>query len=94
MFNIEEVRKLVAALEQDLSRAESGSADVQALRAEVEALRKALNEPNEPEPSHGWLRDALQSLHSSIHSASETAKVDAAIVGPYIATIGRILGLS
>ena len=91
MFNIEEVRKLVAALEQDLAKAESGSADVQALRAEVEALSKALNRP---EPSHGWLRDSLQSLHTSIDAAAETAKVDAAIVGPYIATIGRILGLS
>ena len=91
MFNVEEVRKLVTALEHDLAKAESGSADVQALRAEVEALRRALNSP---ETGHGWLRDALQSLHSSIDSAAETAKVDAAIVGPYIATIGRILGLS
>jgi hypothetical protein len=91
MLNLEEVRKLVTALEQDLAKAEGGTADVQALRAEVEALRRALNAP---EPGHGWLRDALQSLHASIDAAAETAKVDAAIVAPYIATIGRILGLS
>ena len=91
MLNLEEVRKLVNALEKDLARAESGSADVQALKDEVEALRKAMSEPG---PSHGWVREALERLHARFDAAKETAKVDAAIVGPYIATIGRILGLS
>lgn len=91
MLNLEEVRKLVTALEQDLAKAESGSADVQALKDEVEALRKALNSPG---PSHGWVREALERVHARIDSAAKTAKADAVIAGPYIATIGRILGLS
>jgi hypothetical protein len=91
MLNLEEVRKLVTALEQDLAKAESGSADVQALKDEVEALRKALHSS---EPGHGWVREALERIHARIDAVAETAKTDAAIAGPYIAAIGRILGLS
>ena len=91
MLNLDEVRKLVSALEKDLARAESGSADVQALKDEVEALRKALSSP---EPGHGWVKEKLERIHERIDSAAETAKADAFKAGPYIAAIGRILGLS
>jgi len=91
MLNIEEVRKLVTALEKDLAKAESGSADVQALKDEVEALRKELNSSD---PGHGWVQEALERIHTRIDAAARTAKVDAFIAGPYISAIGRILGLS
>ncbi len=91
MLNLEEVKKLVAALEQDLARAESGSPDVQALKDEVEALRKVLNSSD---PRHGWVQEGLERIHERIDAAARTAKVDAFIAGPYITEIGRILGLS
>ncbi len=91
MLNLEEVKKLVAALEKDLARAETGSPDVQALKDEVEALRKVLHSSD---PGPGWVPEALERIHPRIDAAARTAKVDAFKAGPYIAEIGRILGLS
>jgi hypothetical protein len=90
-MNLEEVRKLVADLERDLAKMGGGSADVKALKDEVEALRKALDAPD---PGHGWVREALERIHGRIDAAAQTAKIDAVKIGPYIASIGRMLGLS
>jgi len=90
MLNLEEVRKLVTALERDLARVESGSADVQALREEVEALRRALNEPAAGED----VKQGLERVHSRMDTVAEEVKADAFKAGNYIAAIGRILGLS
>lgn len=90
MIDIDEARKLVHALDQDLSRVQSGSASLQTLRDEVEALKGVLASP---EPGHGWVRDALQSIHTIIAEGADTAKIDAIVAGRYIASIGRMLGL-
>ena len=83
MIDIEEARKLVHALEADLDRFQDGSADLQTLRKVLQA----------PDPGHGWVRDALESIHSGIQEGVDTAKLDAIIAGRYIASIGRMLGL-
>jgi hypothetical protein len=90
MIDIEEARKLVHALECDLDKVQGGAADIQTLRDEVESLRKVLQTP---EPGHGWVRDALEGLHSSIQEGVDTAKLDAIVAGRYIAAIGKMLGL-
>ena len=83
MIDIDEARKLVHALEADLDRFQDGSADLQTLRKVLQA----------PDPGHGWVRDALESIHSGIQEGVDTAKLDAIIAGRYIASIGRMLGL-
>lgn len=91
-MNLNEVNKLIAQLEQDLSKVEGGSSDLKGLRAELEALKRAVAS-SEP-PHHGPVRDALASLESSIDSTARTARADAIKAAPYVTWIGRILGLS
>ena len=90
MIDLDEARKLVHALERDLDRVQGGSADIQTLRDEVETLRNVLQAPD---PGHGWVRDALEGIHSTIQEGVDTAKLDAIIAGRYIAAIGKMLGL-
>lgn len=90
MIDIDEARKLVHALEKDLDRVQQGSADIQTLRDEVETLRNVLEAPD---PGHSWVRDALESIHSSIAEGVDTAKLDAIVAGRYITAIGKMLGL-
>ena len=90
MIDLDEARKLVHALEKDLDRVQGGSADIQTLRDEVETLRNVLQAPD---PGHGWVRDALEGIHSTIQEGVDTAKLDAIIAGRYIAAIGKMLGL-
>lgn len=94
MIDIEEARKLVHALEQDLDKAQRGPAgapaDLQPLREEVEALRRVLQEE---EPGHDWVREALEKLHGTIGDGLEEARLDAIVAGRYVTAIGKMLGL-
>ena len=90
MIDIDEARKLVHALEKDLSKAQGGSVDIQTLRDEVKALKGVLEAPD---PGHDWIRDALHSIHTAIEEGAETAKVDAIIASRYVTAIGKMLGL-
>ena len=90
MINIDEARKLIHALEKDLAGLEKGSADIQTLRDEVEALRSLLATP---EPGDSWVKDALHSIHKTIDEGAATAKVDAIIASRYVTAIGKMLGL-
>lgn len=90
MIDIDAAKKLVHALEEDLSKVQDGSAAFQTLRDEVTALKAVLETPD---PGHGWVRDALHSIHATIEEGADTAKVDAIVAGRYVAAIGRMLGL-
>jgi len=84
--DLEEVTRLVNALERDLARVQGGTQDLQALRDEVEGLRRALGSEGD---DHHHVKTRLSSLHSLIDTL-----VDDAIEGArYVAEIGRILGL-
>lgn len=85
-IDLERVARLVRALEQDLAQARGGSADLDALRAEVEALRQALNAHVDDDRSlrerlHG-VRDAFEESDSALFKGAQ-----------YIAEIGRMLGM-
>jgi hypothetical protein len=90
MIDIDEARKLVHALDADLDGLSDGSADLQKLRNEVEALRGVLQAPD---PGHGWVREALEDIRSSIQHGADTARIDAIVAGRYIAALGKMLGL-
>ena len=89
-IDIEEVAKLIEALERDLARVRSGSRDLQLLRDEVETLKNVLNSPIR---RHHWVREGLHELRETIESRLESAVADGLKAGQYIAEIGRILGL-
>jgi hypothetical protein len=89
-IDIEEVAKLIEALERDLARVRSGSRDLQLLRDEVETLKNVLNSPIR---RHHWVREGLHGMREAIESRLDSAVADGLKAGQYIAEIGRILGL-
>ena len=81
--DLDEVEKLIHALERDLEQVRGGSADIQRVRDEVETLKNVLRSPvRRPH----WVRDAL-------HDIREGIVAEGAEVSRYVAEIGRILGL-
>jgi len=88
--DLEQVSKLIEALERDLAQVRSGSQDVKRLRDEVETLKRVLNAPLQKQH---WIRDGLHSVHDALDGAVDTAIADGIKASRYIAEIGRILGM-
>jgi len=89
-IDLEKVAQLIDALERDLAKVQSGSRDVQLLRDEVETLKNVLNSPIRR--AH-WVREGLHGMRQAIENGLETVVADGLKAGPYIAEIGRILGM-
>jgi len=84
--DLQQVERLVAALEADLAKVRSGSEDVQALRDEVDSLKRLLDsDASMHAPVHQRLR--------SIHGLLDTLVDDAIQGARYVAEIGRMLGM-
>ena len=88
--DLEEVGRLVAALERDLQNLPGDSADVQRLRDEVQTLKNVLESPVRRQH---WVRDGLHSIREAIEHGLDTAVAQGMKGSSYIAEIGRILGL-
>ena len=85
-IDLQEVERLVASLEADLAKVRSGSEDVQALRDEVDALKRLLDSAS---GEHGPVNERLHSIRSLMDALG-----DEAIQGArYVADIGRMLGM-
>jgi len=89
-INLEEVAKLIEALEQDLKKIKDGSHDMQLLRDEVETLKNVLNSPVR---RHHWVRDGLHGIQDAFENALDKAIAEGLKGSRYIAEIGRILGM-
>ena len=88
-FSLERIARLVSDLEQELAAAPAESLKVQALLAELEALKQTLAEED------GKLGLEAQ-LHSTRHHLDQLlASVEGELLreSHYLAEIGRILGL-
>ena len=88
--NLDDVQRLVDALERDLAKVRTGAAGVESLREEVEALRGALSAA---EPREEHVRERLHGVRSTLEDVGETLYEDAFKLGDYLARIGRMLGL-
>jgi hypothetical protein len=88
--DLDDVQRLVDALERDLAKVRAGAAGVESLRDEVEALRSALA-ADSPRDEH--VRERLHGVRSTLEEAGETLYEDAVKLGDYLARIGRMLGL-
>ena len=88
--DLEEVGKLVEALERDLENVRSDSTAVQRLKDEVQTLKNVLGSPVR---RHHWVRDGLQGIREVFETALDTAVADGLKAGQYLAEIGRILGM-
>jgi hypothetical protein len=89
-IDLDEVARLVDALERDLAQVRRGSRDVQLLRDEVETLKNVLSSPIR---RHHWVREGLQGMQQSIEDGLDVAKAEGFKAGQYLAEIGRILGM-
>lgn len=89
-IDLEEVTRLVEALERDLAQVRSGSQDVQRLRDEVETLKNVLNSPIR---RHHWVSDGLHGVRTVLEEAIDAAIAKGLKTGQYISDIGRILGM-
>jgi hypothetical protein len=88
--DLDDVQRLVDALERDLAKVRAGTAGVDSLREEVEALRGALRAA---EPREEHVRERLHGVRSTLEDVGETLYEDAVKLGDYLARIGRMLGL-
>jgi predicted nucleic acid-binding Zn-ribbon protein len=85
-IDLQQVERLIAAIEEDLAKVRSGSESVEALRSEVDSLKQLLDASG---PSHEPVHDRLRSIHSLLDEL-----VDDAVQGArYVAEIGRMLGM-
>lgn len=88
--DLDDVGRLVDALERDLAKVRAGDAGVESLREEVEALRNALNASA---PHDDSVRERLHGVRSTLEGAGDALYDDAVKLGDYLARIGRMLGL-
>ena len=89
-IDLEAVRKLVEALEQDLAKVQSGARDVQVLRDEVETLKNVLDSPVR---RHHWVREGLHGVREGFENVVDSAIAEALAASRYIAEIARRLGM-
>ena len=90
VVDLEEVARLVEALENDLAKVKGDSADVQRLRQEVEALKAILRgAPHE----HHLIPDALHKLRERFDKILDEAVFEGLEISRYVNEIGRMLGL-
>jgi hypothetical protein len=89
-IDLEQVTKLIAALERDLEQVKSGSQDLQRLRDEVETLKNVLNSPIR---RHHWVSDGLHGVRTVLEGAIDTAIARSIRTGQYVSEIARILGM-
>ena len=89
-MDLDEVARLIEALERDLQKVQGNSGDIQRLKDEVETLKNLLRSPVR---RHHWVRDALHGIREGMHNAVDTAVAEGLQASRYIAEIGRILGM-
>lgn len=84
--DLDEVARLVGALERDLEKVRTGAGDLEALRGEVAQLRRALEAP---EGASGEVHQGLRGIRALLQKAEDELLTDA----DYVARIGRMLGM-
>lgn len=89
-IDLDEVARLIEALERDLKNVPGESKDIQRLRDEVETLKNVLKSPVR---RHHWVRDALHGIREGFDNALDSAVAEGMEVSRYVAEIGRILGM-
>jgi len=89
-IDLDEVAKLLEALEKDLANVQGSERDIQRLRDEVQTLRNVLVSPVR---RHHWVRDGLHGIRDVFENALDTAVAKGLKGSQYIAEIGRILGM-
>jgi endonuclease/exonuclease/phosphatase family metal-dependent hydrolase len=82
-IDLDEVRRMLDALERDLPAVRAGARDMQVLRDEVDRLKALLETPGQ---AHHGVREALHSLRLTLEGGGIK-------LGQYVSMIARILGM-
>ena len=89
--DLDRVAKLVHALEKDLAGAKADDdATIRKLLDEIDAIKSALRSSS---PRHEGVRENLHSMRDTMERAAGTVTGELWRDAPYLAEIGRILGL-
>ncbi len=88
--DLDRVAKLVHALEKDLAGAKADDATIRKLLDEIDTIKSALTS-SAPRPAH--VRESLHSMRDTMERAAGTVTGEVWRDAPYLAEIGRILGL-
>lgn len=89
-LDLERINRLISDLEQELANAPEDTPNLQDVKEEIETLKNVLKSPKTKE---GWIAEGLHGIRASLQVM--TARVEGEVLkdSPYIAEIGRILGL-
>ncbi|WP_050467566.1 hypothetical protein [Herbaspirillum chlorophenolicum] len=85
-FNHQRLLQMVNEFELELQKQPADSLDAQQLREDIARLKEHLSAP---QPHTGSVRDSWQSLRRAADSVENAVLKDS----PYIAEMGRIIGL-
>ncbi len=89
-FSLERIARLISDLEQELEAAPPGSPKVDALRAELEDLKRTLASPDRHPPE---LEERLHGVRSRLDDMIASVEGEVLRDSRYLAELGRILGL-
>lgn len=89
-FSLERITRLVSDLEQELAAAPPGSPKVDALRAELEDLKRTLASPDGNTPE---IEERLHGVRSKLDDMIASVEGEVLRDTRYLTEIGRILGL-
>ena len=89
-FSLERIARLVSDLEQELAGAPAGSPKLDALRAEIDVLKRTLESPDSARPE---LTEQLHGVRGRLDDVVASVEGEALRDTPYLVEIGRILGL-
>jgi len=89
-FDLERINRLVANLEQELANAPDDIPKLQDLREEIETLKNVLKSPKTKE---GWIAEGLHDIRAALQDAAARVEGEVLKDSPFIAEIGRILGM-
>lgn len=89
-FSLARIQRLVSDLEQELAVAPENSSRVQVLKTELESLKQTLNEADVTSPQ---VTQKLKGTHSVLDDFMASVEGEILRDTPYLAEIGRILGL-
>jgi hypothetical protein len=89
-FDLARINRLVSDLEQELAKAPADTPKLQDLREEIETLKNVLKSPKTKE---GWIAEGLHDVRAGLQDVAARVEGEVLKDSPYIAEIGRILGL-
>ncbi|TFW09857.1 hypothetical protein E4K72_03860 [Oxalobacteraceae bacterium OM1] len=89
-YSPERLRRLLSELDQELATTPPDTPHRDALRQEIAAVRTSLDAPG-GDPTR--VREDLSGLRGRLHLASERIEGEILKDSPYLAELGRIIGL-